>query len=91
MKRSLRILIVLASTFAMVLVLNVGVAFAHPGGAEDAFTANSLDNSAPVGSNIGPAAATDHPGFVNGFQNSNSNAFNAIAGNPLCPLHHPQS
>ena len=30
MRRRLRILIVLASTFAMVLMLNVGTAFAHP-------------------------------------------------------------
>ncbi len=79
--RSLRKLLVLVSMVVVLSMLSMGVAFAHPGGAEAAFTANGLDNGAPVGSN----AATE--GLTNGF----GPAFGPIGNNPLCPLHHAQS
>ena len=85
--RSLRKLLVLLSMVVVISMLSMGVAFAHPVGAEDAFTANGLNNRAPVGSN---ALDPDFPGGFNGFFND-SNAFDAIAANPLCPAHHPQN
>ncbi len=90
--RSLRKLLVLLSMVVVLSMLSMGVAFAHSSGAEAAFTANSLDNSAPVGSNaLGLDPQPDpHPGEFNGFFNG-SNAVNAIANNPLCPAHHAQS
>ncbi len=83
MRRLLRRLIVFASVLGVVMALNVGVAFAHP----DAPGLVPLDESAPVGSNISAA------GLENAFVgNPNSNAFTAIANNPLCPLHpHPNT
>ncbi len=85
MRRLLRRLIVFASVLGVVMALNVGVAFAHPAGAEHAFTANGLNDSAPVGSKaLDPA----HPGQFKGFVTGNAEA--AIANNPLCPAHHDQ-
>ena len=91
MRRLLRRLTVFVGVLGVVMALNVGVAFAHSTGAEHAFTANGLDNSAPVGSNaLGIDPQPDpHPGQFKGFFNS-SNAVNAIANNPLCPAHHAQ-
>ena len=69
-------LLILMSVLVLLLAMNVGVAFASN-------TGPGTENgpSAPVGSNISTQ------GFVNGFVNPNSNAFTAIANNPLCPLH----
>ncbi len=76
--------LVSAMILALLLsVMFVGTAFAHPDGAEDAFTANELDNSAPVGS--GPANPN-----TDGLTKGNGKALDAIANNPLCPAHHPQ-
>ncbi len=85
MKRRLRILVVLVSTVAMVLVLNVGVAFAHPDSAP--FTddvADAVRTPPPVGSHIFSPQAPGHPGFLNG-------EFSGIDNNPNCPLHYPHA
>ena len=76
--RSLRKLLVLVSMVVVLSMLSMGVAFAHPSGAEHAFAANGLDNSTPVGSNASAA------GLANG------NFIGVFANNPLCPAHHPQ-
>ncbi len=80
MKRRLRILVVLVSTVAMVLVLNVGVAFAHPDNAPFTDDVNDAVVVAPVGSVLEPSVGV-HPG-LNG-------AFVGIDNNPNCPLHYP--
>ena len=77
--RSLRKLLVLVSMVVVLFMLSMGVAFAHPSGAEAAFTANGLDDSAPVATHV---SAT-------GFAKGNFNG--VFDGNPLCPAHHPQS
>ncbi len=83
--RSLRKLLVLVSMVVVLSMLSMGVAFAHTAGAEHAFNANDLDNSAPVGANcLNP----DFPGECKGFDIGNAVA--GITNNPLCPLHHEQ-
>ncbi len=83
--RSLRKLLVLVSMVVVLSMLSMGVAFAHPSGAEHAFVNNGLDNSAPVGSNFFDPT---HPGMFKGFDIGNAVA--GITRNPLCPLHHAQ-
>lgn len=76
-------LLVQMSMLILLFTLNVVVAFAdepHDNGGGIA-TAEGAGAGAPVGSNI------SDQGFENGFGNENSNAFGAIANNPLCPLH----
>ena len=101
--RKVRTLLVLLSLVVAFSMLSAGAALAHPGGAEDAFTANGLDNNAPVGSNILSGCADGDPGSqgaINGFgagedcadnPNFDNPAVVAIAKNPLCPLHHAQT
>ena len=88
--RKLVLLVVLA---LMIFTLSVGVVFAHDdiglGGTDNA---ESHGAGRPVGDHlIGDGAVEGdvpgEPGFENGFQNPDSNAFDAIANNPLCPLH----
>ena len=81
MRRRLRILIVLASTFAMVLMLNVGVALADHGENAQRFEgATGLSVSAPVGTALGFPDPGTHKGL--------SGNFNGIDNNPNCPAHY---
>jgi hypothetical protein len=41
---------------------------------------------APVGSNIGPNASPNHPGFENGIDGDNT-PDDILFRNPLCPFH----
>jgi len=84
MKRRLRILVVLVSTVAMVLVLNVGVAFAHPDNAPFTDDVNDAVVVAPAGRNLVDEAEPGHPGFLNG----NFGRPGGIANNPNCPAHY---
>ena len=87
--RRIRILLVLLTMVVAFSMLSVGAAFAHSNGAEHAFEANELDNSAPVGQNalqLDPTTPGPHPGQFKGF--GTGNAVAAIANNPLCPAHH---
>ena len=79
-------LLILMSMLVLLLALNVGVAFAdHP--VDGAIDAGAFR---PVGNHL-VGDVPGEPGFENGFGNTNSNAFTAIANNPLCPLHQPPS
>ncbi len=86
MRRLLRRLIVFVGVLGVVMVLNVGVAFAHDNNAFPA-TNGPGDVKAPVGSAIGPFPpnpAATHPGAIH--MSDNVGEF-AIAHNPNCPLH----
>lgn len=84
----MKILTILGSLMLLMLmtfVVNVETASAD--GPHLGDDTNGLDDSAPVGTHIVPEDAPGHPGAVNGFGNVNSSANDAIANNPLCPLH----
>jgi hypothetical protein len=98
--RKILLLVTFVGAMVLLFALGVGVASAdHSGGTE--WTCDEAQNGggcAPGSRNpIGPAAEhalapvgrnISEQGFVNGFDgNPNSNAFNAIANNPLCPFH----
>ncbi len=85
MKAKTKILVLFGSLVLLVFAMNVGMASAD--GPHLGDDTNGLDDSAPVGQRIVPDDAPGHPGAVNGFDNENSNATDAIANNPLCPLH----
>ncbi len=80
--RRVRILASLIGMIMLFSVLSAGVAFAHPVGAEHAFTDHGLDGSAPIGSHI------SGPGFANGP--GVGPASGPVGNNPLCPRHHDQ-
>ena len=102
MKRRLRILVVLISTVAMVLMLNVGVALADHGNNPNSPFAAAENNDVnpvadasltpspfPVGQNalgLDPTTPGPHPGQFKGFVTGNAIA--AIARNPNCPAHY---
>lgn len=87
MRRRLRILIVLASTFAMVLVLNVGTAFAHGNG-------NSVETFPGAVNNHGAVLDPIDPLFFNdAFFKANPNAIDGIVQgftvhSPMCTDHY---
>lgn len=86
MRRLFRRLIVFASVLGVVMALNVGVAFAHDGGAPFPPIGSHLVSPGPGG----PGA----PGAINGFgfefgvgQDLTNPAVIGITHNPNCPLH----
>lgn len=97
MRRRLRILVVVASTFAMVLMLNVGTAFAHPNepatpnnpfNADNAVFKTGLDTAG------GPQVAPDYWIDIDGIRTNigpiPSNigiAQGYFAHSPTCVLH----
>ena len=87
MRRRLRILIVLASTFAMVLMLNVGTAFANDKGEATHWTCTTtVDGFCAVP--VEGGEATTHvlgPIFIN--TPLNPGQFVGVPNNPLCLLH----
>ncbi len=76
--RIAKVMLGLSGLLLMSMVLVSFQAAAHPG---NSAAGHAYAPCAPVGSNIADQ------GFANGFGNPNSNAFDAIANNPLCPLH----
>ncbi len=82
----MRVTKVVLSLAGILLISLVFVSFqaaAHPD-KSDKGLANALGNTGPpVGSHI------SEQGFANGFGSEHSNAGEAIAKNPLCPLHGP--
>lgn len=85
MKVKTKILILFGSLVLLVFAMSVGIASAD--GPHLGDDTNDLDDSAPVGQRIVGEDEPGHPGSENGFDNEKSNAFDAIANNPLCPLH----
>ena len=85
MRRRLRILIVLASTFAMVLMLNVGTAFAHPN--EPAAPNNPFGaDNAVFGPGLFQSNATVFVDAV-GFDVNRGIAQGYFVHSPTCILH----
>lgn len=79
--RVAKVMLGLAGFLLMSLAFVSFQAAAHPDQSDDGIAnAESNGAGAPVGSHIA------EEGFINGFA-SDSNAFDAIAKNPLCPLH----
>ncbi len=86
--RKLAVAVVLAAV--MFGGMGTGVAFADHGNGSWEDATGHTDGGVgvpPVGSHLVSSTAPGHPGFVNGFGNVNSNAGDAIANNPNCPLH----
>ena len=87
MSRRLRTLVVLTSAFALVLVLNVGTAFAHGNGNSTTTFPGAVNNNGPV---LGPI----DPLFFNGaFDQVNANAIPGIVQgftlhSPMCTDHY---
>ena len=101
MNMRIKLLIVFASLLTLVFALNLGVASAdHPGNGVQWTCDEPQGGGTPClpddRNSIGPAAENalapvgrniSGSGLENGFGNENSNAFDAIANNPLCPFH----
>ena len=94
MRKRFRTLIVLASTFAMVLVLGVGPAFADDKGNDNFFSCNARDADGfctdPV--DLGVAAENAYAPVGSHIPDAAFPAFGGQAGlalfnNPLCPFH----
>ena len=89
MRRRFRTLIVLASTFAMVLVLGAGTAFAHGNGATPGEFPGGANNNSAVLEPIDPL-------FFNGaFFKANGNAIDGIVQgftvhSPMCTDHYSE-
>ena len=89
MRRRLRILIVLASTFAMVLMLNVGTAFANDKGHATNWTCTLTVEDLCVAPVPG-GEATMHalgPVFNSPAFTEGQGFFFGVPNNPLCLLH----
>ena len=87
MSRRLRTLVVLTSAFALVLVLNVGTAFAHGNGNSTGTFPGAVNNNGSVLEPIDPL-------FFNGaFSKANENAIPGITQgftlhSPMCSDHY---
>ena len=99
MRKLLRRLIVFVGVLGMVMVLNVGVAFAVHEGPSPAFgpDVSHAPSPGPVGSHlIGPGSdGPGAPGAINGFNfefgvgpDTSNPAVIAINNNPNCPFHY---